>query len=136
MDKEKILTISIIITVVAVVFLLMGISFFLGRESNRGDSSGQICPGPLCENILPLPPTQGEPRACTQEAKLCPDGSSVGRIGPNCEFAPCPGTETELTPDTSYAKPGGKVCTQEMKQCPNGGSVARTGPNCEFSPCE
>jgi hypothetical protein len=28
--------------------------------------------------------------ACTMEAKLCPDGSSVGRTGPNCEFAPCP----------------------------------------------
>lgn len=27
--------------------------------------------------------------ACTQEAKLCPDGSSVGRTGPNCEFAAC-----------------------------------------------
>ncbi len=27
--------------------------------------------------------------ACTMEAKLCPDGSYVGRIGPNCEFAPC-----------------------------------------------
>ncbi|MBP9771865.1 MAG: hypothetical protein KBD16_03005 [Candidatus Pacebacteria bacterium] len=29
--------------------------------------------------------------ACTEEAKICPDGSSVGRTGPNCEFAPCPG---------------------------------------------
>ena len=28
--------------------------------------------------------------ACTQEAKLCPDGSSVGRTGPNCDFATCP----------------------------------------------
>lgn len=28
--------------------------------------------------------------ACTQEAQLCPDGSAVGRSGPNCEFAPCP----------------------------------------------
>lgn len=28
--------------------------------------------------------------ACTLEAKLCPDGSYVGRVGPNCEFAPCP----------------------------------------------
>lgn len=27
---------------------------------------------------------------CTQEAKLCPDGSYVGRTGPNCEFAKCP----------------------------------------------
>jgi hypothetical protein len=30
-------------------------------------------------------------KACTTEAKLCPDGSAVGRSGPNCEFAPCPG---------------------------------------------
>ncbi len=28
--------------------------------------------------------------ACTLEAKICPDGSSVGRTGPNCSFAPCP----------------------------------------------
>ena len=28
--------------------------------------------------------------ACTMEAKLCPDGSYVGRTGPNCEFALCP----------------------------------------------
>ncbi len=27
---------------------------------------------------------------CTMEAKECPDGSYVGRSGPNCEFAPCP----------------------------------------------
>ncbi len=31
-----------------------------------------------------------EPVACTMEAKLCPDGSSVSRQGPNCEFAACP----------------------------------------------
>ena len=28
--------------------------------------------------------------ACSQDAKLCPDGSAVGRVGPNCEFAACP----------------------------------------------
>lgn len=27
---------------------------------------------------------------CTQEAKLCSDGSYVGRSGSKCEFAPCP----------------------------------------------
>ena len=32
----------------------------------------------------------GKPKACTQEAKICPDGSVVGRTGPNCEFAKCP----------------------------------------------
>jgi hypothetical protein len=29
-------------------------------------------------------------RACTLEAMICPDGSAVGRTGPNCEFSPCP----------------------------------------------
>lgn len=28
--------------------------------------------------------------ACTLEAKLCPDGSSVGRVPPLCDFASCP----------------------------------------------
>lgn len=27
---------------------------------------------------------------CTLEAKVCPDGSTVSRVGPNCDFAPCP----------------------------------------------
>lgn len=26
---------------------------------------------------------------CTMDAKMCPDGSFVGRIAPNCDFAPC-----------------------------------------------
>lgn len=34
--------------------------------------------------------TGGTGRACTQEAKQCPDGSYVSRTGPNCEFAECP----------------------------------------------
>ena len=29
---------------------------------------------------------------CTADAKQCPDGSYVGRTGPHCEFAPCPGS--------------------------------------------
>lgn len=27
---------------------------------------------------------------CTRDAKVCPDGSEVGRIPPDCEFAACP----------------------------------------------
>lgn len=33
-------------------------------------------------------------QACTEEAKICPDGTAVGRTGPNCEFAPCPSVNT------------------------------------------
>ena len=29
--------------------------------------------------------------ACTMDAKICPDGSAVGRVPPSCEFTPCPG---------------------------------------------
>jgi hypothetical protein len=61
--------------------------------------------------------------ACTQEAKLCPDGSGVGRTGPNCEFAPCPNEKP--------VKPDGR-CTKDARRCPDGSYVGRSGPNCEF----
>lgn len=38
----------------------------------------------------PIKPTTNIGIACTMEAKLCPDGSYVGRTGPKCEFTPCP----------------------------------------------
>ena len=31
-----------------------------------------------------------EIKGCTAEGKVCPDGSVVGRTGPNCEFEQCP----------------------------------------------
>jgi hypothetical protein len=37
-----------------------------------------------------MPGGENGETACTLEAKLCPDGSYVGRTGPNCEFAQCP----------------------------------------------
>ncbi len=42
--------------------------------------------------------------ACTMEAMQCPDGSYVGRQGPNCAFAPCPvATSTPPVVSTSTA---------------------------------
>jgi hypothetical protein len=38
---------------------------------------------------LPTPPILTNVM-CPMDAKSCPDGSVVGRTGPNCEFAPCP----------------------------------------------
>lgn len=35
-------------------------------------------------------PIQKEGAMCTQDAKLCDDGSYVSRTGPKCEFAQCP----------------------------------------------
>ncbi len=53
--------------------------------------------------------------ACTMEAKLCPDGSSVGRIGPKCEFVACPDnnptanwqTYTDPVKNISFKYPSG-----------------------------
>ena len=48
---------------------------------------------------LPTPDAT-KPIACTQEAKMCEDGSFVGRTGPNCEFATCPEVPEEEEPIT------------------------------------
>jgi hypothetical protein len=67
----------VIIVSVIVIFLLLAVgasAFYLGKMAS---SPKQV--------------------ACTMEAKLCPDGSSVGRTGPKCEFASCP--TTTPTPD-------------------------------------
>ncbi len=34
-------------------------------------------------------------KACTAEAKICPDGSAVGRVLPDCKFAPCPSCQCQ-----------------------------------------
>ncbi len=49
-----------------------------------------INPGPGYDN-------DGNGSTCTQEAKSCGDGTFVGRTGPSCEFAKCPGKK--LNPD-------------------------------------
>ncbi|MFA6430072.1 MAG: hypothetical protein WC229_03605 [Candidatus Paceibacterota bacterium] len=62
---------KIVITAVIIIFALVGLSI------------SSVINSP--QNII----------ACTQEAKICPDGSSVGRIGPRCEFTECPKTVTQ-----------------------------------------
>lgn len=46
---------------------------------------------PITDNVnkVPVTVTPAEPVFCTMDAFECPDGSWVGRTGPNCEFV-CP----------------------------------------------
>ena len=44
---------------------------------------------------------QNRPVVCTQETKQCPDGSAVGRTGPNCEFAECPSANSSASLDVA-----------------------------------
>ena len=58
-----------------------------------------------------------EPVACTMEAKLCPDGSYVGRVSPNCEFAPCPPEERTVklfyySPERDKDENGNVLCSR------------------------
>ncbi|PIP27417.1 MAG: hypothetical protein COX30_02035 [Candidatus Moranbacteria bacterium CG23_combo_of_CG06-09_8_20_14_all_39_10] len=40
-----------------------------------------------------------EQKMCTQDAKLCADGTYVSRTGSNCEFAACPEVKNDVTAD-------------------------------------
>lgn len=49
--------------------------------------------GLLYRNALERP--IGEYQVCTDDARVCPDGSAVGRTGSSCSFAPCPSSNVE-----------------------------------------
>ncbi len=72
--------------------------------------------------------TMVQQKACTKDAKLCPNGRSIMRNPQNnCEFDPCP---------TKSAKIEEKLCTADVKQCSDGSYVGRDGfNNCQFNGC-
>lgn len=53
-----------------------------------------------------------QPVACTMDAMVCPDGSSVGRIAPTCEFAACPTGGVQTAIGLSFAMPAGYVADE------------------------
>ncbi len=75
--------------VLTILSILIVVTFIVVLEVNKRSS---VTPNP--EHI-----------ACTMDARVCPDGSAVGRVGPNCEFAPCPepSPESDLIRVTSPA---------------------------------
>jgi putative hemolysin len=50
---------------------------------------------------------------CTMDAKLCPDGSYVGRVGPKCEFSTCPAETTKKNSGVRGTVELGPVCPVE-----------------------
>ena len=42
------------------------------------------------DSRVPEKPTGDSEVVCTMDVKQCPDGASVSRVPPDCEFAPCP----------------------------------------------
>jgi hypothetical protein len=73
-----------------------------------------------------------EAARCTEEAMVCPDGSTVARTGPNCAFAPCPGAAVV---DQSKL---GSSCADASHVCPSGQSCyafPTHGFRCASNPC-
>lgn len=66
--------------IILVAIISAGAFYFFGQKEN-------LFPTP----ISPIATVSNGSKACTEEAKICPDGSAVGRTGTNCEFAACPG---------------------------------------------
>lgn len=56
------------------------------------------------------------PIACTMDAKQCPDGSYVGRVGPKCEFQQCP--EGATVSESKSVKIGQSVIISGIKVTP------------------
>jgi len=92
----------IVVLVIAVVAVAGG-AYLLLREK----------PASLTENGIDEE-TQ-EPVFCTQDAMECPDGSFVGRIAPDCEFAPCP--DADCAKQGEGVKTSGKDGSYLSKHC-------------------
>jgi hypothetical protein len=88
------------VIVLIITILALSIGFFLGKNSN------------IILNVNSLITPTNDAKSCTLETKICPDGSSVGRTGPNCEFTPCPTinkSEPQTSPiDSNLPMPGEK----------------------------
>ncbi len=117
--------INIIFIIIAVVLVGVGIYF---AEIKQEEPSTYTNPTPTPKPI-PNPTPNPTPVACTMEAKQCPDGSYVGRTGPNCEFTKCPTVSptpvTQCTKDfdcaTNYICEGtqgvGTACSSNDPNC-------------------
>ncbi len=74
-------------------------------------------------------PNEEEKVACTMDAKMCPDGSYVGRTGPKCEFEACPVTKDAAAKDVTP-----KDTTTNGATLSNVKEFTITGTNFSFTP--
>ena len=72
--------------IVAIVVVVLSGLFGYALGYRAGTAPQQFAPGYPEAND----PELDEGVYCTLDALICPDGSAVGRVGPDCEFAECP----------------------------------------------
>jgi len=76
------------ILLVALVVIVAVAAAIIGYRLSAADDVAVESPDTV---IVP-----GQGTVCTMEAMQCPDGTYVGRTGPNCEFAACPTTPASI----------------------------------------
>ncbi len=88
--------IGVPVLIFLVLVLFGSIVFGLGYLQGKRDVS--VVP------TVPIAPPVDDPDMvfCTADAKMCPDGSSVARIPPTCEFALCPGETKKEDPKKNW----------------------------------
>ncbi len=60
------------------------------KNDGKWNSAAKVCKKSLKEEKNKEKEDDVKMIVCTQEARMCPDGSFVGRKGPKCEFTKCP----------------------------------------------
>lgn len=69
----------------------------------------------LYRNTVERPGITAAMPECTMEAKICPDGTAVGRTGSACEFAPCAFPNVEVADaGVAFAVPNGYVAGENV----------------------
>jgi len=104
--------ISSAFAVVVTLIIAAGVGGYVYVQSKMPNDVETI-PAPLPgQSSSPTPSQPAPPQevACTMEAKQCPDGSYIGRTGPNCEFAACP----EAVPNKWHSKEACEAATQKV----------------------
>lgn len=118
----------VVLLVILGIFGLWYVSHAPGTDLLVGsDTSNVYEPKPIPDTTNEVPDVN-EPDSpdkepdmvfCTMDAKQCPDGSYVGRSGPDCEFAACPDTTpvpvesgTKFCPEIYQP-----VCAQVQVEC-------------------
>ena len=90
---------KIFFVVISAVVVIFAVWFFI-RFVVGGPEDDWICVGSQWVKHgapsapMPTAPCGEKSVVCAMDAKLCPDGSYVGRIAPKCDFAACSETRT------------------------------------------
>ena len=107
MKKNSIVLIIALVFLVALYFLisssLKNNEENLVNENENLNEGTDLVEGDLVEGDLVEVRPEDEIVFCTMDAMECPDGSFVGRIAPNCEFAGCPIDEMPIFEEEAVA---------------------------------